>query len=268
MAKLQEAFDSRREVIGDSVDTPYLVFEAEDEAAVRQACWDGIPTACGLLPLKEVDIEERVNATTWRVVARYQKPNTEWRGPEIPKPKYAFDTGGGTQHITQSLRTLARYGARASALLGGAIGYDGKSVQGVDISVPVFNFSETHYFGDSQVTQSYKSALFALTGRFNNGAFRGSAGGEVLFMGASGSRQGVADTDLWEISFKFAALPNRSNITIGDITGIAKRGWDYLWVQYADTADTDTKQLIKRPMAVYIEQVYEEGNFSLLGIGA
>ncbi len=51
------------------------------------------------------------------------------------------------------------------------------------------------------------------------------------------------------------------------MTGINKRGWDYLWVRYADVEDPTAKMLVQRPMAVYVEQVYPYRDFSGLGIG-
>jgi hypothetical protein len=105
---------------------------------------------------------------------------------------------------------------------------------------------------------------FNLTGKVNNASFKGMAAGECLFLGASGSRRG---SEKWEINFRFAGSPNRSGIQIGAITGIAKKGWEYLWVRYADEADATAHALVKKPVGVYIERVYEEGNFSSLGIG-
>ena len=69
------------------------------------------------------------------------------------------------------------------------------------------------------------------------------------------------------ISFKFAASPNATGLVVGDITGIAKKGWEYLWVRYADAEDTSAKVLVKKPIAAYVEQVYPYGNFAGLGIG-
>jgi hypothetical protein len=43
---------------------------------------------------------------------------------------------------------------------GGAIGVTADGVEGVDITVPVFQFSETHYFTDDAGDPSYKGALF------------------------------------------------------------------------------------------------------------
>jgi hypothetical protein len=58
-----------------------------------------------------------------------------------------------------------------------------------------------------------------------------------------------------------------TGLAVGPITGIAKKGWEYLWVRYADVEDTGAKMLVKRPIAAYVEQVYEYANFAGLGIG-
>ena len=138
--------------------------------------------------------------------------------------------------------------------------------EGVDITVPVFQFSETHYFTNDQVTPSYKGTLFTLTGKVNSGAFKGFQAGEVLFLGASGARRGTDPDDDWEITFRFAASPNASGISVGDISGISKKGWEYLWVRYADQEDTGSHAIVKRPVAAYVERVYDEGSFAGLGI--
>jgi len=111
-------------------------------------------------------------------------------------------------------------------------------VDGVDITVPVYQFSETHYFSDAQVNASYNGAIFSCTGKTNAGGFKGFAPGEVLFLGASGSKRGDSPDDDWEITFQFAASPNETGLSLGSITGINKDGWEYLWVRYADAEDT------------------------------
>jgi len=182
----------------------------------------------------------------------------------IGESSYSFDTGGGNQHITQSISTTNSYPAGAEG--GGAINSDGATrVEGVDIVVPVYNFSETHYLANATVDAvdptNYKQGLFNLTGKVNAAAFKGFAAGEVLFLGASGSQRGTED---WEITFKFAASPNTTGRTVGSITGIDKKGWEYMWVQYQPSAGTG--RLLSVPVAVHVEKVYEDGDFSTLGI--
>lgn len=55
-------------------------------------------------------------------------------------------------------------------------------------------------------------------------------------MCASGSQWGTED---WVVTFSFAASPNAVELTVGDITGIDKKGWEYLWVRYQDAEDED-----------------------------
>jgi hypothetical protein len=263
-ATIAELFAGRTETIGTRAraEVAYAVFDAADEAEVRTLALASTPIGYLGLPRSNVMLEERINATTWRVRVIYEAPS-----PSQPDPggsTFSFDTGGGTQHITQSLQTVARYGPSASSALGGAIGYDGQNVNGVDITVPVYQFSETHQLVAGFVNQAYQGALFALTGTVNQGYFRGLQPGECLFLGASGSKRGA---DLWEITYKFAGSPNRSNLQVGAIGPIQKGGWEYLWVQYGDDVDAAAQVLIKKPIAVYVEQVYPSADFAGLGIG-
>ncbi len=268
MATIHELFAGRTETMGDKpkAEIAYVVLGAANEAEVRTLAQGSIPSFYASLQLRTIALDERLNATTWKVVASYDLPEPTQQ--DNPEPTFSFDTGGGTQHITQSLQTVQRYGPAASTALGGAIGYDGQNVAGVDITVPVYQFAETHYLVPAAVSQGYKLALFAVTGAVNNAFFRGFQPGEVIFLGASGTRRGVNADDRWEVSYKFAASPNQAGLTVGSITNIQKRGWDYLWVQYGDDVDATAKVLIKKPIAVYVEQVYRFASFGALGIGS
>ncbi len=264
MAEIEELFSGRVEQVSEDnprLEVAYVAKQATGEGDVKQSALDQIPESVGNMKRTQIVIDERVNEDTWKLTAFYEKDETE----EEPEPVFSFDTGGGSQHITQSIATVSKHGPDASDVLGGAIGFDGENIAGVDITVPVYNFTETHFFPDEVVTNAFKGNLFRITGKVNSDHFRGLRAGECLFLGASGSRRGE-DGD-WEITFKFAGSPNREGITIGDIGGISKKGWEYLWVQYADEVDDGPKVLVKKPTAVYIEKVYEEAAFSGLGIG-
>jgi hypothetical protein len=50
----------------------------------------------------------------------------------------------------------------------GAIGVNQDQIEGTDVTVPVFNFTETHYINSALVTGGYKLALFYLTGRVSD----------------------------------------------------------------------------------------------------
>jgi hypothetical protein len=267
-ASIHELFAGRTETLGTKpkAEIAYVALDAVDEAEVRALALAQIPSTYQGLYRATITLDERLNATTWKVVASFEAADPQQQ--ENPESTFAFDTGGGTQHITQSLSTVGRYGPAASTALGGAIGYDGQNVAGVDITVPVYQFRETHYLAPATVTQAYKLTLMGLTGAVNNAAFRGFQAGEVLFLGASGTRRGTDPDDSWEITYSFAASSNRTGLAVGSITGIAKAGWDYLWVQYGDDVDSAVRALVKKPVAVYVEQVYPTASFAGLGIGA
>ena len=273
---LTEKYDSRKITTGEDGDAQsaefvYTLTGVADENSARILATNSTASTYGDLIRKSITLEPVHVDTTdlaaciWEVTVQYGE-QTE---PEEGESSFSFDTGGGTQHITQSLGTVGRYAASGTAPdFGGAIGVTHDNVEGVDITIPVYNFSETHYLPASQVTSAYKGTLFNLTGKVNSGSFRGLAAGECLFLGASGSRRGTAPEDDWEITFKFAGSPNRSGITVGPISGISKKGWEYLWVRYADVEDAASNTLVKQPVAAYVEKVYEEGNFGALGIGS
>jgi hypothetical protein len=262
MATIHERYDSRETTV--SFDRPaaellYWVEGTESDLAVKTLVEATIPAIYAGLVYQEYRIYHR-GGGLWDVSVRYGSREQN----EVGTSNFSFETGGGTQHITQSLETLQKKAPPdiTAPDFQGAIGVTGDAIEGTDIVVPVYTFTETHYIANSAVTGAYKAALFALTGRVNGATFRGFEAGEVLFLGASGSKRGAED---WEITFRFAASPNVTGIEIGEITGIDKRGWDYLWVRYVDDEHADT--LVKRPASAYVERVYEDGDFSNLGIG-
>lgn len=256
---IDEKFDSREATVSDSPQTEllYVVQGTDDDSTVKALVAATAPSTYAGLVLDSYTVKPVGNGV-WECSVQYAELKNE--------SQFSFDTGGGNQHVAQSLLTVGMYSAPGETApdFQGAIGVNGDRVQGTDVTIPVYNFAETHYFDDTLVTPAYKATLFALTGRVNNGLFKGFATGEVLFLGASGAKRGYDD---WEITFRFAASPNVTGLTLGSITGINKEGWQYLWVRFADDEDTVAKALIKKPIAAYVEKVYEYGDFSGLGIG-
>lgn len=174
----------------------------------------------------------------------------------------SFSTGGGTFHLKQSLQTLSyAEGGGDGADHRGAInvGKDGQPA-GVDVVVPQFRWSETHEIDNAVVTDEYIRKLAELTGTTNDATFRGFDPGEVLFEGANADHRG---TTAWQIDFQFRAELNRVNDEIGSISGVSKKGHEYLWVEYGAQRDADGR-LETVPKAAYVETVYPEGNFAEL----
>lgn len=178
---------------------------------------------------------------------------------------FTFDTTGGTAHITQSIETINSYPASGFTApdFKGAIGVTKDNVEGVDIVSRVYRWTETYYKTASFVDDTFKNTVFNLTGKTNDASFRSRSTGEVLFEGCRGARRGYGP---WELTFAFQASPNATGLAVGDITGVNKKGWEYLWIRYQDIADTTAQMIVKRPICVKIEKVYFAGDFSGLGI--
>ena len=273
--KVEEAYTERTEkvnAVGDvvEIEIPYLVFGASDEdAALAAARAKAASKTVPGMALDSVEVDERVNASTWRVKAAFA-PSSSSGGDEGGGDEDAFstsfDTGGGTMHMNQSLGTASKTPNDAPDF-GGAIAVDAEgNVAGVDVTMPVFNFQETHTLSGTVVTDAWKKKVAALTGTVNSAAFRGFDAGEVLFLGASGSKRSKKASANWEITFRFAVSANQQRLKVGDLTIESKRGWDYLWVSYKTGVAANGKSLVKKPSAAYVEKVYPDGNFGTLGI--
>lgn len=258
MPTIDERFDSRPAALGESptAELRYVVQGTEDDAEVKSLVALTAPLSYAGLRRQSIRVEP-LGGGIWDAGVQYGR-----RGSE---PQFTFDTGGGTAHLTHSLQTVERSSAPGHGTpdFQQAIGVNEDRIEGTDVTIPVFNFTETHYFAPEVVDDAFKAVLYQLTGRVNHAAWRNFGIGEVLFLGASGSQRGEED---WEITFRFAASPTVELLEIGAIVVELKLGWEYLWVRFADAVDEDAQALVKRPTAAYVEQVYEFGDFSLLGI--
>lgn len=259
-----ELFDSRDadiEAGRGSVNLKYAVVGSEDDEDVHDLVVATLPSTYLTLSFQSYRIEHK-GAGVWIATGRYGSREPR----EVGHSTIQFETGGGTQHITQNLSNSIL--TKAAGVTGdvpdfkGAIGVNGDQVEGCDIYAPAFSFSETHILSDEVVTNSYITLLRDLTATTNSEAFRGFAAGEVLFIGASGSKRSATD---WEITFKFLVGKNRSDVVINGSDPFPKQAWEYLWVKYED--GISNSNLIKKPKYIYVERVYDSRDFSALGIG-
>jgi hypothetical protein len=69
------------------------------------------------------------------------------------------------------------------------------------------------------------------------------------------------------MNFKFAASPNTTNLEIGNITGIVKKGWDWVWSSFEKEVDGTAHAMVARPTHAYVHKIYKTSDFSTLGIG-
>jgi hypothetical protein len=224
----------------------------------------------------------------WKVTVNYEKIGADDPSQSGPlKRVRSFDTTGGTQTVTQSRGGEAGervYGPNGELqgqnipTMYGAINVDDRGVNGVDIVVPQLTWTESYDVPSSYVTSAYIRAVHLLTGTVNAAAFRGFLKNEVLFVGMTGSQEWDAQRGdgPWSLSYKFSATPNRGNEAfgsslppepIGDIAAYNKYGHDFLWVKYASQDDQNNNIVIRKPLFVYVNKVYPDGDFSKIGIG-
>lgn len=251
----------------------YKIFGTADDTTLHSAINSEIstngrywsyPGVSGMQLMAESYSVSFLGDNAWQVTINYAKDGAE-DGSQPLKRSRSFDTTGGTQHLTQAFAET-KFGTNAPDQKK-AIGVDSNGVNGVDVVVPQLQWQESYDVPNSYVTDAYIRGVAGATGTTNNGAFRGFEAGEVLFVGCSGSQEWDDDKGRgpWSLSFRFVASKNVTGETIGDISGVNKKGHEYLWVRYEDAVDSNV--LLKKPKAVYVNKVYRESSFSVLGIG-
>lgn len=249
-------------------------FGDTDDAQAIEAVKDTAPMTHDGLARQDDDIEiESQGSGLWYVEVPYERQTIEWKleeggggeGNELRGPEFSWDTTGGTHHLEQSPKTERAYNS-VNIDFEGAIGVNNGEVAGVDVVIPALQFTERHFLADGMVTFDYVSLIRDLTGTVNDAQFRGFEAGEVLFLGARGSRN---DPGEWSVEFTFAVSKNKRHIVIGEMEVALKKGWQYLWIHYQNEVDTTNTATVRpKPVAVYVETVYEETDFATLGISS
>lgn len=260
--KATSSYVKSYKVFGTADDTT-LHTEINSQVSQNGAYWQ-YPGVATMKLMAESYSVSFLGDNAWQVTINYSKDGAE-DGTEPLKRARSFDTTGGTQHISQAYGEM-KFGTNAPDQQK-AIGVDSNGVNGVDIVVPQLQWQETYDVPNLYVTSAWIRGVSGVTGTTNSAAFRGFEPGEVLFMGCSGSQEwdDQKGRGPWNLSFRFVASKNVTGETIGDISGVNKKGHEYLWVRYEESESQNV--LIKKPKAVYVNKVYREGDFSVLGIG-
>lgn len=277
--RIVELIDGSRErMVGETTSTSPLCYHIDrtnDDVVALELLKDTAPLTFRGMPRITYKIKP-IGEYSWRGTAEYECSKTEGSSEPPPSegtpPSQQFDSTGGTFKITQAKKAIARYeytGGDPAPDIMGAIGWNGEEVEGCDIIIPQWNQSETFHLPASVVTDAYKGIIFRLTATVNLVGFRNFQAGEGLFLGAAGSQKRIGDD--WEINFKWAGSPNLDPVPglPGGLSGVVKKkGWEHMSVVYKWNVDGTGKCLIKQPNWVYIDQVYEEADWSGLGIGS
>ena len=250
----------------DTEEREYMAWGSDDPDAVEAAIYAVAPTSIGgLIPTgyrqDPHDEDERVFDATVSYGKYEPKTPAETNSEEL-----SFDLSMVTQHITIGLERVSSYGTNPPDLPG--IGFNGDKYEGTDIQVPVFSFRITKYVPIATATSTayINNLMTCAANPINDALFRGFAAGEVMYVGTAGSQRSNTD---FSLTHAFAASPNLTGLSVGDITSIAKKGWEYLWALYEKNEDTTNKFVIEVPKAVYVDRIYNSSSFTtLLGVSA
>lgn len=270
----------------------YDVFDEDDALAEAVAL---APTDIGGLPRRNIEFEEGDSRNgIWLYTVNYGSSSNR---PDLDSGEieWEFNFSAPSFHAKQSIATISGTGLgsitekkagggtvsvdHAAEDFHGAINVSKENgqyrIEGVQISPPPETFSIRYAAPNAVVSAAYLQELgricsFAPVNATPVGLIVPGvvgivtyAAGELMLVRATGSKR---NNDSWQFSFGFAASPNLTEIDVGGITVPAKLGHEYLWAYYGDTADNASGNLIKRPVAAYVEQVYHTSEFRALGI--
>lgn len=177
-----------------------------------------------------------------------------------------FETTAQTTKITQAITTrwIATSDGRAKQnvpAFGNAIGVTEDRVEGTEIYAPTFTFTIPHRV--PRLKWGFLFNVHFLTGKINEKPFFAFPENDVLYLGCTGQFNG---NGFWNLSHKFAVSLSEQNVKISpDITVPNISGWDHVWVRYKQALVDGV--LLPVPDVAYVQQVYQVGDFSLLGIG-
>ena len=180
-------------------------------------------------------------------------------------------TTGGTARIFASESPGTNYAAAGVTAIDfkNVIGVSGDpangEIVGVELAAVPCQRRTIHYRQpQATITEAYLNTIETLTGSTNSATFFGKAIDEVLFLGADLSMGINADPTG---AYHFLFGHNRTGITIGGITAIAKKSWQYLWIYFEPEKDSTAKVTRKIPKQVVVNTIYPSAAFSGLGIG-
>lgn len=182
---------------------------------------------------------------------------------------WIFDTTGGRENVIHGklLKRKAQNEADYFPDPGTLINWNGKNgerfhASGVSKIVPSMRESCIAVFRESEITDSYRRRVMALTGCVNDKKFHGWEKGEVLFLGGSSSvpfrnDQGVM---IIEITFRFAIRRNQSALSVGGVELGESEGWDIPWSISLPAVSGG----VPVTAGAYLSSIYEKGDFSVL----
>jgi len=248
----------------------YVIQGITDEAEALTLLAATAPSIYNELVRKTVRVSP-VDRTSdiWIGEVEYVSPEDAEK-PEGESETVRFTISGSPQHITQAISTSGAYVPAAKVATDykdaiNVVDSDGsRTVAGIDINVSLYKWTERHIISAANMTEAYVGRLKEVADHVNNATFRNHPAGTVYFAGADGSKR---SDGAWDVTFDFAHSANVTGRTIGTIKGIAKKGWEYLWVAYREAKDAASGLTAMVPRQVNVNKVYNLEDFGKLEPG-
>lgn len=250
---------------GSSAMTSWIITGTDDPVAAYNALAAEVDSDIGGLPLLSIKVDlvtvESSAGGVFDGEARYGPLEDEEFIP-LGETRVSIDSTGGSIRATHGT-PVASYGANP-ADHEGAVGVGDAGVEGVEIGAARYIFSVATAMSDLDFDATYKRNALALRNKVNNATFDGWAPGEVRYLGFRADTNGEGN---WEVSHQFEVSENETGIVISPtITVAAKKGHEYLWIEYEDAVDDTAKAAVKKPLAAHVVEFYPEANFGVLGL--
>lgn len=257
LTKFDEVPDARENLEHPpAITTRYLAVGLDQATGVEMAVLGGgllaaqiVHALHGILyrqPIRVVRIGYNVHEVHVEWAQRKWAPlERTWRGR----------TTGGTQKIIGSLATVAssENAPDFNKLIG--VNADG-TVEGTEVIVPALQLSiDTVY--PLGFVDLFRMKLWSYnTGKTNAAPFEGWQIGEVLYEGTEFEDGTNSPT---RVTHNVSISPNLTNVTIAGLTGINKKGWEFLWFRVVEETNVagGITYPVKRATHYYVEQIYQ-----------
>ena len=234
---------------------------------------------------ESIQIDEQESVSTYTASVKYSRKGdtreAEETSPNNPeRARLSWSTKGGTGKLSYSKETVWK---ESASNVGGGYGtppdYAGGlnvkngAVEPVDIIAPAMHVTLTCKLPWYVVNDNFIRSFYDLTGTVNSNALWWFKPGELLFKGVNGDPEDKVNSATggvmrwYNLNFEFEGMPN---IARGDPRGIVppfgsipKDGWDYLWILREDRKDPTDNKVRSKPIAVYVERVYDRKSFAV-----
>ena len=245
--------------------TLYFLAEGSDDYADVVAAFGSIPSAFDGLPRRRIT-RQHVGGGYWYLTAEYSAVDQ----PQEPlvlgdAPRIEFDTTGGQRTLITHADIRNGYPGPGLSVVpdyGGGINVVDGVPQGIEIETGGATMTISQVISAAQATNAYQRMLMVRAKRVVNDAPYGPfAAYECRFMGARLSSRGDGDVDLIRV---FEGAENVASGSYAGVTGIDKRGHEYVWAAVERQADTAAKVMVPRVLGVLVHEIYPAVDFAEL----